>query len=168
MECTMKPIAAPLGNKPLKDFTIEDLVTALASDAMSPGAGSAGGTALALAAACAGKAVAITRKHQSSRALEKLQKQLEHIRESALTLADRDAVQFKCLLQSDTPAAANALLMTDHTMLDTCRVLDTLLQEHSHLIADNVAGDWKAARALSDACLFIQLANVRELGGEKN
>jgi formiminotetrahydrofolate cyclodeaminase len=163
----MKPTASPLGKKPLKQFTLEDFATALASDAPLPGSGAAGGTALALAAACAGKAVAITRKHQSSLVLEKLQTQLERIRDSALTLADHDALQFKCLLQSDTPAATNALLVTDYTILDTCRALDTLLQEHMHLIADNVVGDWKAARALSDACLFIQLANVRELKGEK-
>lgn len=154
----------PFGGKPLKHFTLEDCVTALASDEAAPGAGAAGGIALALAAACASKAVAVTRAHQAADGvLAKLQTLLEHISKSALNLAEHDAVQFMQQLQSQSPVATNELLRTDYTIVDTCRALDSLLESHAHLIANNMVGDWKAARALNDACLFIQLANVREL-----
>lgn len=164
----MKLPAFPPDKKPLKHYTLEDFVAALASDAVLPGAGAAGGMALAIAAGCAGKAVAITRKHQNGdRALERLQQQFERIAEAALALAEHDAIQFKQQLQSDDPAAIDALLRTDCTILDTCRALDALLDQNAHLIAANMTGDWKAARALSDACMFIQLANMRELSGQK-
>jgi formiminotetrahydrofolate cyclodeaminase len=158
----MKPTVSAIGKKPLQHYTLEAFMAELASEAISPGAGAAGGITLALAAACAGKAVAITRRHQSDSRLDKLQMQLERITESALSLAELDAQQFRRQLQSDRPAAIHALLHTDYTILDTCRALDALLEEHACLIPDNMVGDWKAARVLSDACLFIQLANVRE------
>ncbi len=166
-ESVMKPDNSPIETKALKLCTVGEFLAVLASDAMLPGAGAAGGIALALAAACAGKAVAITRRHDvRSALLANLQMQLTRIAEQALVLAQTDAIQFKQQLVSGDPAASDALLHTGHTILEACRTLDRILCDNEHHIADNMAGDWKAARALSDACLCIHQENVRELKSE--
>jgi hypothetical protein len=154
---------SPIEKKALRLCAVGEFIDSLASDAILPGAGAAGGVALALAAACAGKAVAISRKHDSSPALAGLQVQLARMAEQALTLGQQDAIQFKQQLKSDDPDAANALLRTDRTILDACRTLDRLLQDNSDAIADNMSGDWKAARALLHACRVIHNENVREI-----
>ena len=159
----MKNDASPIERKALRACTIGEFLEALASDAVLPGAGAAGGLALALAAACAEKAVAITRRHDANPALQTLQQQLAQLGAEALELGQRDALQFKQQLKSDNPAAATELLRTDYTILDACQALDRLLQDNRGLIADNMAGDWKAARALLHACRVIHTENVREL-----
>ena len=159
----MNPTDLPIEKKPLMHCTVGEFLHVLASDAMLPGAGAAGGMALALAAACAGKAVAITRRHGDSTVLAYLQTQLADLTASALVLAENDALQFKRQLESDDPAEASALLRTDLTILDACSTLDKLLNDNGHHIADNMTGDWNAARALSHACRVIHEENVRGL-----
>lgn len=154
---------SPLERKPLRLCAIGEFLEALASDAVLPGAGAAGGIALALAAGCAGKAVAITRRHDANPQLVELQEQLARMTDEALALGHQDALQFKRQLKSDDPGAATALLRTDYTILDACQALERLLQDHRDAIADNMAGDWKAARALLHACRVIHNENVREL-----
>jgi flagellar biosynthesis/type III secretory pathway chaperone len=159
----MKPDDSPIERKSLRQCALGEFLDALASDAILPGAGAAGGVALALAAACAEKAVAITRRHDANPALEELQKQLSDLAKRALELGQQDALQFKQQLKSNDSAAAQKLLRTDYTILDTCRALDRLLQDNGELIADNMSGDWKAAHALLHACRVIHNENVREL-----
>jgi hypothetical protein len=159
----MKSGISPIENKALRLCTIGEFLGVLASDAMLPGAGAAGGLALALAAACAGKAVAITRRHDPNPLLADLQAELARMVEQALVLGQKDAIQFKQQLKSEGVAVIDALLRTDRTILDTCQALDRLLQDNRKLIADNMAGDWKAARALLHACRVIHNENVREL-----
>jgi formiminotetrahydrofolate cyclodeaminase len=159
----MKPKASPIERKPLRDCKLDEFLAALASAAILPGAGAAGGVALALAAACAEKAVAITRKHAANPALEELQEQLASLGKRALELGQRDALQFKQQLKSNDSEAAQELLRTDYTILDACQALDRLLQDNRDLVADNMSGDWKAAHALLHACRVIHNANVREV-----
>lgn len=162
----MSAADSPLESTALKRLTIGDFLDALASDAILPGAGAAGGVALALAAACAGKAIAITRRHDGNPRLVGLQSELMQLAGRALTLGQQDALQFKQQLKSDEPEAAQALLRTDHTLIDACRSLERLLDDNRDLIADNMAGDWKAARALLHACRVIHSENLRELRAE--
>ena len=159
----MNATDSPIERKPLQRCSIGEFLDALASDAVLPGAGAAGGVALAMAAACAGKAVAITRRHDANAALAELQTELARMTGEALELGQRDALQFKRQLKSDDPAATTALLRTDYTILDACHALERLLQDNRDLIADNMAGDWRAARALLHACRVIHQENVREL-----
>jgi hypothetical protein len=154
---------SPIERKPLQRCSIGEFLDTLASDAVLPGAGAAGGVALAMAAACAAKAVAITRRHDTNAVLAELQTTLGRMAGEALELGQQDALQFKRQLKSDDPAAATALLRTDYTILDACQALERLLQDNRELIADNMAGDWKAARALLHACRVIHHENVREL-----
>jgi hypothetical protein len=165
-EVRMAATDSPIECTALTRLAIGDFLDALASDAILPGAGAAGGIALALAAACAGKAVAITRRHDGHLRLIGLQSDLRQLSGRALTLGQQDALQFKQQIKSDDPNAAQALLRTDHTLLDACRSLERLLDDNRDLIADNMAGDWKAARALLHACRVIHSENVRELKGQ--
>lgn len=163
----MKQPESVLERKALERCTLQEFLDALASDAKIPGAGSASGIALALGAACAGKAVAITLRHDADNAgLVKLQTQLAELRELALGLAEDDAFKFKRFLESNNPATADALLRTDRSLLIDCRKLDKLLTDNAALIAANMTGDWDAARALSRASRLIQEANVRELNND--
>lgn len=162
----MSAADSPIESTALKRLTIGDFLDALASDAILPGAGAAGGVALALAAACAGKAIAITRRHDGNPRLVGLQSELVQLAGRALTLGQQDALQFKQQLKTDEPEAAQALLRTDHTLIDACRSLERLLDDNRDLIADNMAGDWKAARALLHACRVIHSENLRELKAE--
>jgi hypothetical protein len=153
---------APIEKKPLEHCSLGEFLRVLASDATLPGAGAAGGIALALAAACAGKAVAITRHHADSTALVYLQTQLADLSASALVLAENDALQFKHKLVSSDPAATNALLRTDLTILAACSSLDQLLNDNARCIAGNMWGDWQAAHALSRACRTILTKETSE------
>lgn len=159
----MKPDDSLIERKSLHACTLREFLDALASAAVLPGAGAAGGVALALAAACAEKAVAITRRHDANPALEELQKQLADLGERALELGQQDALQFKQQLKSNDSEAARKLLRTDYTILDACQALDRLLQDNCDGIAGNMSGDWKAAHALLHACRVIHNENVREL-----
>lgn len=160
------PADSPIESTALRRLAVGDFLDALASDAILPGAGAAGGVALALAAACAGKAVAITRRHNGNPRLVGLQSELAQLAGRALTLGQQDALQFKQQLRSDAADATHALLRTDHTLVDACRNLERLLDDNRDLIADNMAGDWKAARALLHACRVIHHENLRELRSE--
>lgn len=164
----MNAADSPIERKPLQHCTVGEFLAQLASASVLPGAGAAGGIALALAAGCAGKAVVITRKHDSDPALAGLQVQLAKLAQQALELGQKDAIQFKEQLKSDDPAATTALLRTDYTLLDLCRELERLLEDHRELIKDNMSGDWKAARALLHACRVIHNENVRELKADAN
>lgn len=154
----------PLEKQSLHHCSFQELLDALASDAVMPGAGTAGGIALALAAACAGKAVAITLRHDVDNAeLAALKQQFADMKQHALHLAEADALQFQRYLQSANAQTTQALLHTDNKLVDESRRLAQLLDQHEHLIADNMKGDWQAARALGRACLLIEQGNVEEL-----
>lgn len=156
-----------LEQKPLPHCSFQELLDVLASDEIMPGAGTAGGIALALAAACAGKAVAITLRHEPAcSALLALQHQLSQLRTEALALAEADALQFKHFLKSESPQATEALRSTDTQLVEHSQRLELLLDQHEARIAENMAGDWQAARALSRACRLIEAGNVRELAGK--
>lgn len=160
----MNATDTPVDKKPLAQCSVDEFIKALASAAVLPGAGAAGGVALALAAACAGKAVAITRRHdEGNTLLAYLQTQLADLAASALILAENDALHFRRQLESADPAAASALLHTDLTVLDTCAALDSLLDNNARYIAENMRGDWEAAKALNHACRIIHEGNVQEL-----
>ena len=160
----MSQSESPLDKKPLERCHLKELLDGLASNAIIPGAGTAGGVALALAAACAGKAVAITLLHAAdNQALNKLQQELASLRESALALAEADALLFRQHLKSGDPQVTEQLLRTDHQILSGCRELDALLEANEGSINLTMRGDWLAAKALIEASRLIQQANVREL-----
>src|SRR5687768_14637314 len=91
----------------LGESRLIDVVNAIASAQISPGAGAAGAVTLALAAACAGKAVAISLKHRESDVtLLRARQVLDDIAHIALAGADEDASRFEALVRGNDPSAA--------------------------------------------------------------
>jgi formiminotetrahydrofolate cyclodeaminase len=101
-----------VSHAPLADRTLADVLTALASDAASPGSGAAAAVALSFAAACAGKALAISRKHRPESSQGAEQRAADLIRRS-LERADADAKHFEEFIHHKSAQAANELLCAD-------------------------------------------------------
>ena len=156
-----------LDSEPLAHCSLKDFLDALASDAMIPGAGAAGGIALALAAACAGKAAAISRRHAEESLLEELEEQLNVLRTKAISLAEADALLFKEHLRQVDNTAGENLRRTDQLIVAGCQELDALLDANRDQIVDTMEGDWQAAKALCLAAKLIQEMNLRELSNNE-
>jgi formiminotetrahydrofolate cyclodeaminase len=148
---------------PTADRSVSDLLAALASDAASPGAGAAAGVTLALAAACARKAVAISLKRQPEHAtLVRAGEQLDGIARRALRGADEDARQFEEFLRARDAHAAERLTRAEIRMLKLASELVQAMNEVEGEIAPVVGGDMLAARALCRAVLTIEAKNLDE------
>jgi formiminotetrahydrofolate cyclodeaminase len=141
----------------LKDKTLEDLLARLASDAVSPGSGAAAAVTLAFAAACAGKALAISRKHRPAEDyVNAAEKRLADIVRASLERADADGKYFESFIHTKDRKAADALLQADEAAQSLTRELTTVLDEIAGTIHPVVAGDIAAARALLGAASVVQ------------
>lgn len=150
-------------SKTLADRPVGELISAVASDAVSPGAGAAGAVALALAAACAGKAAAVTLKHHpDDEALVRAHARLGEIGRRALGGADEDASRFADFARTKSKSAAEKLVQAGENLHQLAESLHSVLFEIQARIDPVVAGDITAARKLCEACLTIQAANLAE------
>jgi len=139
------------------DQPLKDVLTALASDATSPGSGAAAAAALAFAAACAGKALAISRKHRAAdESTNAAEKRLGELVESALGRADIDSALFERFIHEKSAQSAADLLRADTASQALARELDRLLNEIEATIHPVVVGDIAAARVLLSAAGLIQ------------
>ncbi len=139
------------------DRTLEDVLARLASDAISPGSGAAAAVTLAFAAACAGKALAISRKHRpAGESLKAAETRLADIVDSSLERADADAALFESFLHHKDRTHADALLRADDSAQALARDLGAVLDDIGGEIHPVVAGDMAAARALLSAANLIQ------------
>jgi formiminotetrahydrofolate cyclodeaminase len=137
--------------------TLEDVLTALASDAVSPGSGAAAAVTLAFAAACAGKALAISRKHRpAADDVNAAERRLKEIVRASLERADADAALFESFIHHKTQQSAQALLRADETAQGLSRELSTVLDKIEPTIHPVVAGDIAAARALLLAAGLVE------------
>jgi precorrin-6B methylase 2 len=145
-------------------LSVETLVANIASNRLTPGAGSAGAVSLALAAACAMKAVAISLKHHPAEThLERAADVFKNVARLALTDADRDAAAFAAFVHSHTASNAAQLVGAgEHVkwLIDTLRAA---LDQVEAFVEPTMSGDLLAARALADAALAIQASNQDEL-----
>jgi formiminotetrahydrofolate cyclodeaminase len=146
----------------IADTTLKDVLTALASDAPSPGSGAAASVTLAFAAACAGKAVTITRKHRPAETdnMNAAELRLAEIVRSSLERADSDAALFESFIHHKDRQAAEALLRADESAQALGRELGAVLDEIAPTIHPVVAADIAAARALLSAVTLIE-ARIR-------
>lgn len=143
------------------DRTLSQILTSLASEAVSPGSGAAAAATLAFAAACAGKALAISRKHRpADDAAKAAEARLADLVKRALERADLDSALFAAFLHQKTAQAAAELLQADASTQALARELDTTLNEIDAAIHPIVAGDMAAARILLSAASLIQ-ARIR-------
>jgi formiminotetrahydrofolate cyclodeaminase len=147
----------------LAERPLGKVIEAIASDAVAPGAGSAAAVGLALAAACAGKAVAITNKHrQNDRVLSRAQRILEDIAHRALHGADEDASRFRAFMHEQDRASAQDLIDSSKRLQQLGAELRTVLDELKHHVDPIVSGDMKAAQALCGAFSEIQSENLAQ------
>jgi formiminotetrahydrofolate cyclodeaminase len=143
------------------DRTLEEVLTCLASDAVSPGSGAAAAVTLAFAAACAGKALAISRKHRPAEDyMNTAEKRLGEIVRSSLERADADASLFESFIHHKDRKAAEALVRADEAAQALSRELAAVLDEIGAAIHPVVAADIAAARMLLSAASQIE-ARIR-------
>ena len=155
----------PVGGRPVgaAERSLTELLTELAAGGISPGAGAAGAITLALAAACAGKAVAISLKHHpQDEALGRARDQLAELRRLALVGADEDGRRFEDFVHSKDTAAADRLLQAGQGLRQLAAALTDLLDVVEARIDAVVAGDLVAARALCAASITIEAENLDE------
>lgn len=154
-------------NRSLSMRPLGELIAEIASDDVAPGAGSAAAIGLALAAACAGKAVAISLKHRPSDAVLAHAKQtLNAIAHRALSGADDDAKQFREFMATKQDEAARRLVESGTQLQQVGAALRDVLDAIEPSIDAPVSGDLHAARALCAAFSTIQDTNLAENAAE--
>jgi formiminotetrahydrofolate cyclodeaminase len=147
----------------LSDLRISELVELISSSQISPGAGAAGGVTLALAAACAAKAVGISLKHSPLDApLAAALAGLEKVRFFALQGADLDAQAFSDFIKHKSAAGAAELVETGEAMAHLIAALFAIIKNVEPHVRSSVAGDLLAAKSLAAAAGTIQSANEAE------
>lgn len=147
----------------LADRRLGELIDAVASAGVSPGAGAAGAITLALAAACAGKAVAITLgKHPARAGLAEVREQLETIGREAVAGADEDAGRFAAFVHDPDAGTAHRLLEAEEHLQRVAAALVRILESIETQIDPVMAGDVAAAKALCQAFEVIQSRNLEE------
>ena len=152
------PIHANLADRPLGE-----VIDSVASEDISPGAGAAGAVALALGAACAGKAVAITLKRRPDDAvLRRARDRLASISHRALRGAEIDASRFDDFVRTKDAEAAERLVDSGEWLRRLATDLDDALREIEDRIDPVVANDVTAAGALARAFVSIQSMNLDE------
>jgi formiminotetrahydrofolate cyclodeaminase len=148
----------------IADCRVQDLLAAIASTQVSPGAGVAGAVALGLAAACLGKAVAISLKHHSDDAeLRRAADTCAQVARLALMDADQDAAEFAQFIHSHSREAAERLVDTGEALAKLRNVLVNLAESIEPRIEKNMAGDLLAARALAEAAKAVYAYNETEV-----
>lgn len=144
---------------------MDDFLTALASDAPSPGAGAAGGVALALAAACLEKACAITLKHADLPEVAAARGELSRLRGQAMAGARADGEAFEALLaaRGEARQAAQARLAREvDAMLEIAARIEALAGRLAPLIKPVMTGDVAAAKVLAQAAAAVHRRNLSE------
>jgi formiminotransferase-cyclodeaminase len=144
----------------LADCSLGEVIEAIASDRIAPGSGSAAAVGLALAAACAGKAVAISCKHHPNSALARAKDLLTQIAVHALAGADEDASRFHAFIGKQDSCSAHELLDAAHRLRQLGSTLIRAIEECSADILPNVQADITAARALCNAFFQIETNNL--------
>jgi len=140
-----------------ENASLSALLTALASDHISPGSGTAAAAAMGFAAACAAKALAISRKHRAADEVAlAAETQLKEIIRQSLQRADVDAARFENFLRHKNQQTARALLEADQETQALAAELLAVLDRIEAGVHPVVAGDILAARALLEAAARIQ------------
>lgn len=141
----------------IRDKSLVELVGAIAGPSISPGSGTAGSLVLVLAAACAHKALAITRKHRPlESAEESAALELAEIIERAFDSADRDASCFAAFLQHRDAGGARTLRDSDRMGQEVTSSFETLLRAIEGAIDPVARGDVAAAWELLAVVQRIQ------------
>lgn len=147
----------------LADRPLGEVIDSVASEDISPGAGAAGAVALALGAACAGKAVSITLKRRpDDPALLRARERLASISRRALRGAEIDASRSDDFVRAKDAETAKRLVDSGEWLRRLATELDDAVREIEARIDPVVASDVTAARSLGRAFVAIQSMNLDE------
>lgn len=145
---------------PIAERPLHEVIAAIGSDHVSPGAGAAGAVALGLAAACAHKAAAVSLKHHpDDAALLDAAERLAVIARRALLGADRDSDAFRGFIQSPSPQSTARLIAAGATLAHLIDALHAVIDDIEPRVIPTLVGDVLAARALAGAARTIQEKN---------
>jgi hypothetical protein len=148
------------------DQPIGAMLDAVASTEPAPGAGAAGGIALAFGIACARKAVAMTRKHHpDDETLTGLGQRLAGLSDQALAGAEADATAFRAYIHAAADERGDlldTLIAVDECLVAIGDEARTLLLAVRTDIYPTMAGDVSAAFALIAAARAVHAACVAE------
>ena len=161
----------------LPSWPIDQLVDRIGSTDAAPGGGAACGAVIALATACALKAVVMTLKHRPDDAeLTAGEQKLRRIAADALRGAADDALVFRGLIAayqlpegsaSEAEARHDAIRQGASGAVDVGRRLKALaievkaiMEDLQHLIAANMVSDVRTALGLASAAELIQVDNI--------
>ncbi len=157
-----------MSNASLADLRIHELLGLIGSNSATPGAGAAGALTLALAAACASKAVSITLKHSPEDGrLAPALSGLGKIVGFSLQGADADSRAFADFLAHKDSAAAAELIRTGEAMAHLIDALTAVIEDLEPRVKSSMAGDLIAAKALAAAARKIQSTNEAEAEEEQ-
>ena len=151
-----------------KHRVFEELLEAMASDAMSPGSGAAAASALALGIACLRKAVAVSAKHDPDNAdLHEAATRLCGLSDRAMAAADADVIGFPRLAsgqrsKEERAESADDLAALGARVTQLCAQLDEEAKQIAPHIRPAMANDLLAARRLGEAAAAIAQANGAE------
>jgi Formiminotransferase-cyclodeaminase len=147
----------------VSDLPVAELLARICSNAVSPGAGTAGAVALALAAACMGKAISITLKHRPEDSeLRAALAIFQEISRAALVDGDRDADAFEDFIRENKPPALARLIREEEEFGQLISRLTAAIDEVAPKIQRNMTGDVVAGRVLLAAARQIQQRNEGE------
>jgi hypothetical protein len=150
----------------LPGLTIAAFLEGVASTEPAPGAGSAGGVALAMGIACARKAIAVTlRHHPDQERLTGLGTRLAGLSDQALAGADADATAFRAYIHAAPEEHAgllDTLIAVDECLIAVGDEARSLLIAVQTDIYPSMAGDVAAGLALIAAARTILAACVAE------
>jgi len=151
-----------------KHRVFEELLEAMASDAMSPGSGAAAASALALGIACLRKAVAVSAKHDPDNAdLHEAAARLCGLSERAFAAADADVIGFPRLAsgqrsKEERAESADDLAALGERVSELCAQLVSEADMIAPHIRPAMANDLLAAWRLGEAAAAIAQANGAE------
>jgi formiminotetrahydrofolate cyclodeaminase len=154
---------AMLHSSDLADRPLGEVIEAIGSAEVSPGAGAAGAVGLALLRRALAKRRQSRWKHRpDDAALGKLRSELSDIVRRALRGADEDASQFETFIRERDAQAAENLLQVGAGLMRAARALTDLLSELADRVDPAVRADGTAAQALCDAFSEIETKNLEQ------
>jgi formiminotetrahydrofolate cyclodeaminase len=146
----------------IADLPMSQLTELICSNSVTPGAGAAGALTLALAAACAGKAVSISLKHSDAARLQLALPRFQKLSRCALQEADDDDDAFAAWVRGRSAYTIAGLIESEDRMARLVNALLVAISEVEPFVSANLVGDLIAARALAGAARTIQMTNEAE------
>lgn len=146
----------------VRHLSVVEVLEAIGSPEPSSAAGVSAGIALALATACALKAVSVTLKHGDDALLRVHCERLREQRDRALERAREDAKFFQSYLRNHSPRDAAALVgaaeQFQHLAQEVAEEIDRL----DGKVRPGLAADLQAARALHASAVAIEALVMRD------